>query len=176
MVRFNKQYDNYSCGPVAILNALKWAGYNCTYKQDFHFIKELCECVNEPDWQGTHYLNLSSALKEYRIKFKFIRKPSLFQIVTHLEKGGAVILRVLFKEEENHQDTFFGHYFLCFDFDSKKSIFKVVNYLTDKTQTELEWNELEEILEIDVDPTHYHYTKNGRKDINSSIGWFVKRS
>jgi hypothetical protein len=49
-IRWIAQKNLYSCGPVAILNTLKWIGFPISYKQNYKFWKKKCRCTEG----GTH--------------------------------------------------------------------------------------------------------------------------
>lgn len=115
-----KQRDEFSCGPVAIINALKWAGHDYTY-QALPTIRRLCRCKDE----GTHSENLTRGLeklkKRNKLKFKYndLEYPTLLKIDKHLKKGSLIFLY-----RENNQDI--GHY--IFINSKKENWYSVVNY------------------------------------------------
>ena len=100
-IRFCKQRDQYSCGAVAVLNVLKWAGCKVTYS-NLPALRKLCKC-NQPN--GTKKQDLESALKALGIRFKRYTRPTLKMMDTHLDGGGIVLLNYCFDEG-------FGHYAL----------------------------------------------------------------
>ena len=52
-VRWIAQKNKFSCGPIAILNILKWVGFPVSYKKDYNFWKKKCKC----NCFGTHQSN-----------------------------------------------------------------------------------------------------------------------
>lgn len=108
-VRYVKQKDHYSCGPIAIMNALKWAGLYTTYKTHFHKIRSLCKTTIS--W-GTTPDNMSAALLKHRKYLSFVTKSlvTLREIEKHLDSGGAVILEYWFWDEMDYD----GHYVFIF--------------------------------------------------------------
>jgi hypothetical protein len=91
-MRFLRQYGQSECGPVAILNVLKWLGRNYSYK-NLKEVKEVC------DWKdarsedgGTETKGITKALKFYKIKYKQIIKPSLKIIDKNLDEGKIFLL------------------------------------------------------------------------------------
>lgn len=118
MIRFAKQRNTYSCGPVAIINALKWAGRNITYIKHFKKIKKLCYTTSE---YGTTPDGITNALEHYKKYISFERKEliTLREIDQHLSEGGALILEYWFKECGNNYD---GHYSFIFRMNEKDFI------------------------------------------------------
>ena len=41
-IRFCKQQDGFSCGPVALLNLMKWIGFNLKYREWIWIFRALC--------------------------------------------------------------------------------------------------------------------------------------
>lgn len=108
-MRFIRQRDQYSCGPIAIINALKWAGAYLTYKSDFKKIKNLCKTTIS--W-GTTPENISKVLSVYseHINFEVKALITLKIIDKHLKSGGSVILEYWFNED----GVYDGHYVFIF--------------------------------------------------------------
>lgn len=91
-IRYTRQYNQVECGPVAVLNALKWVGGAWTYKKHIAFIKAYCEYDTI---SGTHMRDVRRALKHFVGKAVRSRvEPILHldQIKNHIAKGGAIIL------------------------------------------------------------------------------------
>ena len=93
MTRFLKQPDNYSCGPVALLNLDKWRGIKVTH-EDLPRYKRLC-CAN------FQYGTFKSQMT--KIVGKRGRRLSYEQFASH--KGAAII-------NCRYRDGKGGHYFL----------------------------------------------------------------
>jgi len=99
-IRYTKQYDQYSCGPTALINTLKWAGSSISLKKGIkHYqTKVLCTKIN-----GTGVLSLDFALQglpkvkivtRYSTHTLFPKKPPKWSAVkAHLQQGGTLILR-----------------------------------------------------------------------------------
>jgi hypothetical protein len=112
--RFIKQRDNYSCGPVAIVNALKWAGVRATYA---HVTLYSILCETEKDI-GTQISALHKALTLTKA-FKVVRlyNPSIKRIDEHVDGGGAVLFAsTTVLTEEDYE----GHYALIVSRSPKK--------------------------------------------------------
>ena len=108
-MRYVKQKDQYSCGPIAIMNALKWAGLQTTYKTHFHRIRTLFKTTMS--W-GTTIDNMTATLLKHGRYLSFTTKSlvTLKEIDRHLAQGGAVILKYWFKESAGYD----GHYVFLF--------------------------------------------------------------
>lgn len=99
-IRYTKQYDEYSCGPTALINALKWAGHSVSYKRDIKTYRTRVQCSQN----GTGVMFLGMALNfishkiqvidKYTNHYLFIKKlPKWKRIKEHLTQGGGLILR-----------------------------------------------------------------------------------
>lgn len=121
----HRQRNLFSCGPVAILNALKWAGRGATY--DSHYGLLVREC--KTDVEGTHDKDLRKTLRKYGFKFK---KTRLLQdIKDHLEDGGAMILSHLDSDGEWHYSFWYAHRFNRYhgaNIDMSKDLRSVTEY------------------------------------------------
>ena len=108
MIRPVAQRDGYSCGPVAILNALKWAGIPVTEKRHLNIIRDLTDAdVGRGVWPW----DLDDALMivpGVRVK-KRIESPRLAVLDKHIDGGGAAVVLYLFRDKKEIE----GHYTLC---------------------------------------------------------------
>ena len=100
--RYIKQRDQYRCGPVAVINTLKFLGVSITYKS-LPIIQELCKCANP---HGTDRYDFENALKKLGVKFERRVRPTLKDIDRHINKGGAILMDYYLGYED-------GHYALC---------------------------------------------------------------
>lgn len=82
-MRYLKQQDDYSCGPIALMNILKWLGHRVLYK-DLPKYKQLCYCDD-----GTWAADLESAMCEYFEPVDIA--PSITAMDKHLVSGGIVL-------------------------------------------------------------------------------------
>ena len=90
MTRFCKQRDEYSCGPVAILNLYKWIGVDYKYS-DLPWLQLMCGTNKD----GTFDKDFNSALRYLSAvgEFNMIkpRNTEFDRISSHLENGGAMV-------------------------------------------------------------------------------------
>lgn len=123
MPRYVRQRNNYSCGPVALLNALKWAGRKCSYK-DLCAIQAQCRTTK----QGTPFLDMVYAARLYKGDFSVVARHhvTLAKIDAHLKNGGIVILGSVstLRSADNY------HYFLITEKVGLKheSSYRAVNF------------------------------------------------
>lgn len=130
MPRYVKQRDRYSCGPVAIINALKWAGYPASY-DSIKYLRRLCKCKPysyEEDWTGTRSGDFTAAIiKAGHAKAfycQYALQPSVETVRAHLDSGGAVVVLVLMGEDA-HYALFVGHcpgHILGINYDFKHAV------------------------------------------------------
>jgi hypothetical protein len=85
------QRDRYRCGPVAIFNALRWAGETVTYEKDIKRLSRLCEC--RAPRGTTHRPFLKALRKEGRGLFTvdLVLRPSLKDFDGPLDEGCALV-------------------------------------------------------------------------------------
>jgi len=94
-IRYIKQRDETSCGPIAIINILKWLGCNITYKY-LDTARTLCgwESGNTAA-SGTTDRGLRFALNTLKIYAIHRNSPNLKLLDNHLNKGGAAIVEYI---------------------------------------------------------------------------------
>jgi len=95
-MRFTKQYTLSDCGPVAVLNILKWAGMKVSYKDHIKHLKKECKFVNDASFIGVRWWNIRAALKKIgsgalSVRTYHVRDIEVLQ--RHVSRGGAFILR-----------------------------------------------------------------------------------
>lgn len=92
-IKYIKQRDVSSCGPVAIINILKWLGYNVTYKF-IHIARWACKWqdARECEGGGSTARDIEKALKYFSINKKRKICPTLKEIDEHIDSGGIVLL------------------------------------------------------------------------------------
>ena len=114
--RYVRQNDHFSCGPVAIANAMKWAGLKFSYAKSRERFLKACNCQNPV---GTTTRNFERALRELTdglIEVKRRYGASTEDIKNHIKDGGSVV--VCGKRVWDFQLG--SHYFNCVDYDGNK--------------------------------------------------------
>lgn len=141
-IRYLKQRDQFRCGPIAIINVLKWAGLPATYKTIDLF--SIIMRTNEN--KGTKRLEITKALKLFDpvIKFKHKNKPTSDDIRNHLDSNriALVLIRWIDEKKKAH-----GHYFVI-DRVSNNN-FNCINYSEDLlTESPISLDSMDVILHI----------------------------
>lgn len=91
-IRYIKQRDDTSCGPVAIINVLKWLGCKVTYKY-LDMARFLCKWYDGSTGEsGTTDRGLRHALNILKIHAIHKSSKSLKILDRHIEKGGIAIV------------------------------------------------------------------------------------
>ena len=91
MPRYIKQKDDFSCGPVALLNVRLWAGQQITYKQNYEECKIMCKCSEE----GTQRSHFQRALNYFALNSYNVYSNSHLNIqdlTNHINADGAAVL------------------------------------------------------------------------------------
>ena len=104
MVRYTRQYNEYTCGPVAIINALKWSGHKATLKQDLKLFAQECRC--EP-CNGTSHGNFDRVLRaKSNGRFTVRRRvcPNLADIEQHLLRPKCAVIINFLRVDENEKE------------------------------------------------------------------------
>jgi len=108
MPRYARQRNRYSCGPIAIINALKWAGKPASLAKYFDRFRRWCKCGYYErqirQYVGTHRRNFDAALRRAGrnlFRVRYLAQPRLEQIDRHLEAGGAVILNYYWRDRKS---------------------------------------------------------------------------
>lgn len=120
-LRWIKQRDQYSCGVVAVINALKWAGYNATYNKDFKRLKKACKCT----FEGTFVEDLDRVIRSYKGLIVLpedepMSAPSIKLVDDCLGAGGAIIISYIAKSKG---EISVSHLTLCIGKSGKRYVF-----------------------------------------------------
>lgn len=151
MPRYCKQYSEYDCGPTAVLNALKWAGYSLTLQKGYKALRHRC------GWEkgeGTKAEDLVKTLKQYsKIKVKYLNKRvTLKDLDSVIENKQSFILLYIYKDKQGKDEGHFvfgwgkdtRHYLVYNDTrrkPKKRLTRKLMNkYLRRKTRNKEPWS------------------------------------
>lgn len=116
-MRFIKQQDSYSCSPIAIMNAMKWANKLVTLK-DLPLYKRLTFCSK----LGTNVNNITKALSHLPFKSKLRKRFTLKTLEKQLEIGGSFIM--CFKVPDSKKEIYHSAFF----FRKHKNRWVVANF------------------------------------------------
>lgn len=161
------QHDRFSCGPVAIFNAIRWSGLGCIVREYLNIISVRCYCTPP---KGTLHVNFDRALRFFsKGRFRVKRRiyPDIDSIEEHLRRpDGAVIindLRII-----NNKDK--GHYYLITEVSNSGrtftgiNIFKTVISATFRRTTLEHRFEAQRSKDGEVYPTAWFLTISRSKD------------
>lgn len=100
----NRQQHTFTCGPVAILNALEWLGVKpFKYKE---FVKMVVDI--ELGIAGMWFRDLLIILRFLGVKHRALRNPVTADIERELEAGNSVIFLFRWVDTGKNEDG--GHY------------------------------------------------------------------
>ena len=122
---YTKQRKRFDCGPVTIINALKWAGKNITYEKRINYFKRLCKC---DDIDGTKHRNFDRALRisgKDMFSIRRVHHPTLKEIVNHLKNKNAIVINYRWRKRKSNRNM--RHFILLVGIEPSKDSFDVVN-------------------------------------------------
>jgi hypothetical protein len=123
-IKYIKQKDNTSCGPVAIINILKWLGCNVGYDY-IDMARALCKWRGGTDG-GTG--DIKNALRALKIKAIHRKHFTLKKLDKHINNNGIAILEYIIPGYSIYKGW---HYSLCVD--KYKDTYVIVNDGREKT-------------------------------------------
>jgi len=97
-VRYLRQKDGYSCGPIALMNAIKWSGRKALYT-DLKKFQRLCECTAR---RGCDRISLCKTLRKFFINVKQTIIPKKRDIDQWLKLGNVVLLQYYWAKNRSH--------------------------------------------------------------------------
>jgi len=134
-----RQTDGFSCGPVALANALKWAGIQANWSVDRDDFRKLCRTNRE---YGTEPANLTRALKTWGRELVVVKRQSwkMQQVISHVEGRGACIFDFTVPTNYNIKLPWYeraAHYTTCVDIMGPQGgeYFKFINLEGSETIT-----------------------------------------
>lgn len=125
-MRFVKQRNQYSCGPVVILNALKWAEQKVSYKSHFKKLKKLTKC----NLDGSVFSKVKGAIYSYSNIFKIgtDRITSIKRLEIYIKNGAGIILQYYYRDSKKVNEIF-GHFTLILPYKINGKFALVNNYV-----------------------------------------------
>lgn len=136
-IRYLKQKDTFRCGPVAVVNTLKWAGYPATYKT----VLCLSTIMRTDPLKGTRRNDIDKALNIFTqiLRYKKKQRPAAEHIIQHLDNGGAALVLIAYEKGDTE-----GHYFFIDKRDDEH--FNAINLYDNVTQKDISLAGLEILL------------------------------
>lgn len=124
--RYLKQRDEFRCGPVAIMNVLKWSGGLLSHDNMRDPLTKMCKCTSEGG--GTGHGVFDQVLRKFGKRYKSyavrrVMRPTLAQIEEHLREGGALVLNYCW----NYRGGEDRHYSVVVGISDSGRSFRVVN-------------------------------------------------
>ena len=121
-IRYTKQYNTDTCGPIALINILKWSGQKVSVRKNLKSISSLCGCEKGEGTLPSMFM-ASLILLDFGYKKIKNRLPDFDKVLD----DGQIIL-VDQEEDANNED---GHYYLVVG--KTKKTFKCVNLYIGKS-------------------------------------------
>lgn len=125
MIRYTKQRDEADCGPTAIVNALKWAGNDISYR-DVGASKIAAELCGYWVGGGVPPAYLDSALEKVGLLLWYKTNPTLDEVEGHIRSGGACIINFARRSRPRR------HYVFVPEVTSDGKFFTIVNEYSGK--------------------------------------------
>ena len=125
-MRFSKQRTLVDCAPVALANALKWAGKDVSYSREKAFWYEAVGC--DPRAGGTSWWTTGNSFAregEGFFSVVTLHNPLVKEIEEHLLSGGALVLSYLFFRKKVGRVC--RHIVLVPEISKDKQKFRVIN-------------------------------------------------
>lgn len=121
--RFARQPHDYSCGPTAILNAMKWVGIPASLRCDYNTLVDLCEA--EPN--GTAIPAFDRVLRENVESHAFVRRkyrPTLREVEKWIKDPACIVALCYWHDNSYDSD---GHYMLMTEVSNDGKEFNCIN-------------------------------------------------
>lgn len=138
MIRYVKQKNKYTCGPVAIINIMKWCGYNTSYKKD---IKKIIKTTNT-DVGGTYFYEIGLALENVRnIKTLIRHKINITEIKKQLKMNNVVLIDFDWncnKINKKIDNSSLRHCSLVIGYNNETKKYKIVNHYKNETISDVD--------------------------------------
>lgn len=121
--RFAKQPHDYSCGPTAILNTMKWVGYPATIKYEYTDLVEMCDA--DPD--GTDIPVFDRVLREHVGQNAWIKRryrPKFSDVERWIKDPTQIVILCYWHTPSEDSD---GHYMILTEGVDNGAFFQAVN-------------------------------------------------
>ena len=147
MIRWLGQRDEFRCGPIALVNIMKWAGIAEFegHKVNEELAKGHLSVRCWTDKYGTFPHCLEPVLNTLPgIKVEKYPKPSRLNIKKHLQNDGIVLLDSYWWDRKKHK--WIGHYGLLIDVIANGKLYYAVNCVGSGTRTLIKGKGLAKML------------------------------
>jgi len=130
-MRYIRQKTEWSCGPICIINAMKWCGLSATYAKDY---RRICESCNHTPGEGTEHLDLHRSIVANLgdlCTIKSIGNLKIDTLARHVEhKDRAALVSYAYPLsvcKEYGMDV--SHIFFCESYNSTHKAFSIANLI-----------------------------------------------
>jgi hypothetical protein len=138
--RWIRQKDEYSCGPIAVANVLKWAGVPTSWKRSKRSLQKLCRTNKD---LGTNENDMEAALRKLGAGHITVQRRvrwKMAELIGHVESRGCVVVdftvpfRYNMARPWNQREC---HYAVCVDImgEEGEEWFKFINLDREDTVT-----------------------------------------
>lgn len=103
-MKYITQRDKFSCGPIAVINALKWQGF-CITEKALPAVREMLDCIRV---HGTDVPQFAHFCESYRWPME---RPTLTKVNSILRDGDAVVVNTRNRDDRGRIGKE-GHYYL----------------------------------------------------------------
>jgi len=139
----NIQQEPYSCGPVAIINTMKYLGQPVIYRKEMKKFKNIKEY--DPN-KGILPYNFSKILNKKGIKYKRHNISTVTELENILDKGNSLILNFCWDYQSRHYAFIIGHtplkmksYNIQYDYYSKTELRINLKNSNRRNETTIAW-------------------------------------
>jgi uncharacterized protein YehS (DUF1456 family) len=140
MTRYVQQRDNTSCGPIAIINALKWANVKVTYKDLDKYVKKCRSHLKLGTWPR-HLIGVLSREKHLKVVYY----PTLnLKKIDNILKSNNIVLVDYYYINKKHK---YGHWFMIESFTNKK--YNCINLYKRQTISYVSRSEMNKMLRME---------------------------
>lgn len=139
-MRYLGQKDDFNCGPIAIINILKYFNYEI---DDSHISRIGKRCGTNPIY-GTRGRPMIKYLREKGLDAKESRKITIKKVLKGLEEGIWILCGRGFGEIKDEDD---GHWFVMTEYDAENKKCKLINFYCNYPSIWVDVAELKKVLQ-----------------------------
>ena len=145
-MRYLSQHDQYSCGPVALMNILRWIGLDIHYRNEIEWFQEITHCREDGILMGTTFGDMTRALKKFKnlLTYHYLKHPKMLDLILNLALGRVVILS--YRIQPKCKRAIPGHYIVIIEKKGEKYL--CLNTFNGKAKRWIPEKEVERFFEI----------------------------
>lgn len=149
MVRYAQSRSKSDCGPIALLNALKWAGIRCILRRDYKKIFSKTRCNQDGMESGTFRKNFDAALRYFaRGKFSVMRRfwRGIAVMEEFLRDPNHAVITLFIEIDAETKKRDVPHLMLITEVSKTGKAFLCVNPI-DRNKAAAEWKSRKKIID-----------------------------